>query len=204
MSVNAEELSKLIQDPPTFSSKRLLLVVTGSINAALVPYWMNWLRQMFPTVTTSILLTPSAERFVTATALRQLVTGNVWRDRWDDFSSPTDTHVGLDESTDCYGVFPSTLDFTMRLASGRTNSPALMALQTTAKPIAIASSFPGSNAVIERQVELLSARPNLAFTRRIPAFSVGRSDWTAETGFFLPLLLAVIEDLTDPASLSDA
>lgn len=203
MSINAEELSKLIQGPPEFSPKRLLLVVTGSINAALVPYWMNWLKQMSPTVTTSILLTPSAERFVTATALRHLVTGSVWRDNWDDPDLPSGTYVGLDESTDCYGVFPSTLDFAMRLASGRSNAPSLLALQTTTKPIGIAPSFPGSNEVIERQLKLLAARPNVAFTRSVPAYSLGRSDWAARTGFFLPLLLEAIENLARPPLLSE-
>lgn len=130
--------------------------------------------------------------------LCNLVTGSVWRDGWDEADLPGGSHVGLDRSTDCYGVFPSTLDFTMRLAGGRSNSPALMSLQTTTRPIAIAPSFPESNAVIDRHLDSLAKRPNVSFTQRVPAFSVGRMEWGGQTGFFMPLLLMAIESLIEP------
>lgn len=69
---------------PDFTLRRLLLFVTGSINAALVPHWLTWLRHLHPDLVTSLVVTRSAERFVTLEALRAITTGRVWRDSWDE------------------------------------------------------------------------------------------------------------------------
>ncbi|MFJ3219172.1 hypothetical protein ACIPLC_24990 [Kitasatospora sp. NPDC086801] len=65
------------------------------------------------------------------------------------------------QAADVLAVFPATLDFAMRLAAGRCNTPATMALQITDKPIVLATAFPTSNAV-ERNMELLLSRGGLA------------------------------------------
>jgi hypothetical protein len=70
-----------------------------------------------------------------------------------------------------------------------------MALQATARPIAIAPSFPAMNAVIESHLDLLARRQNVVFTEQVPAFSVGREQWDGQTGCFMPLLLMAIESL---------
>jgi hypothetical protein len=119
-----EDLAALVHSPLPVSFERLLLVVTGSVNAVLVPYWLNWLRQMYPQLTTHLMVTRSAEQFIRGRALQALVTGTVRRDVWDDSEFPVGGHLEIDNSTDCYGVFPTTLDFAMRLAAGRSSTPA--------------------------------------------------------------------------------
>src|SRR2546423_1511040 len=94
------------------SSKRILFVVTGSINAALVPFWMHWLQQNHPHITSDILLTQSAQRFVTKDALCRLVGGQVWTDDFNDPSLPLSAHMDLQERADAFAVFPATIDFT--------------------------------------------------------------------------------------------
>jgi len=189
MDVN--RLSQLISAPPDFPARTLLLWATGSVNAAMLPYWLNWLRQMYPDLRTSVILTPSAERFVSVLALKSLVTGEVWRDSWDDPVMPS-SYVVLEEAAECFAVFPATLNSTMALASGAAYSPALMCLQVTKKPIAVAASFPGTNEVIERQLELLLSRPNVVLSEQVSAFSVGKAEWGGQTGAFMPLLIETL------------
>ncbi|MEV6806803.1 flavoprotein [Streptomyces sp. NPDC051132] len=176
-------------------TKRLLFVVTGSINAALVPFWMHWLRQSFPLITSDILVTRSAQRFVTKEALCRLVEGRVWTDDFDEPDLPQSAHVEIEEKADGFAVFPSTLDFAMRLAAGDCGSPATMALQITEKPIVLATAFPGSNPVIETHMARLLSRPNLALSDTVSAYSVGKKKWDRQTGFHLPLVLQKFADL---------
>jgi hypothetical protein len=123
---------------------------------------------------------PPAERFVSVLALKSLVTEEVWRDGWDD---------------------PFTLNSTMALASGAAYSPALMCLQVTKKPIAVATSFPGTNEVIERQVEVLLSRPDVVLSEQVSAFSVGKAAWGGQTGAFMPLVIeALAAQMKDTAA----
>ena len=187
---------------PDFTLGRLLLFVTGSINAALVPHWLTWLRHLYPDLVTSLVVTRSAERFVTVEALRAITTGRVWRDSWDE-DLPNGSYMGLETEAEAFGIFPATLDCAMRLASGSTNTPMLMTLQCTDKPIGIASTFPGTNAVIEAQLARLNQRPNIAFVQTMPAFSLGKGAWAGRTGFHLPALLQTIQQLAG-SGLADA
>lgn len=88
----------------------------------------------------------------------------------------------------------------MRLASGRSDSPSLMALQLSDKPIAIAASFPGINPLISANLEKLTLRKNVAFTGNVAAYSVGRKNWSGQTGFFMPLLTQALADLSSNQS----
>lgn len=179
--------------PPDFSAQRLSIICTGSVNASLLPYWLNWLKQAYPHLTTNIITTSSAERFVTHPALRALVTGEVWPNDWEEARLGATPQQTILESADCFAVFPCTSDFAMRLAQGGSSSPALMALQMATVPVAIAASFPFENEVSKHYLSILSKRPNVVMTRTVPAFSVGKQSWGKETGFFLPYVLEDLE-----------
>ncbi|GGN43438.1 hypothetical protein GCM10012285_24850 [Streptomyces kronopolitis] len=109
-------------------------------------------------------------------------------------------HLDLQERADAFAVFPATLDFTMRLASGGCSSPATMTLQITEKPIVLATAFPGSNPVIEGNLSRLLERPNNALSQTVPAYSVGKKKWAAETGFHMPLVLETLDKLSAPSA----
>lgn len=173
-------------------TKRIVFVVTGSINAALVPFWMHWLRQNFPSITSDMLVTRSAQRFVTKEALCRLVEGQVWIDSFDDHTLPQSAHIEIQERADGFAVFPATLDFAMRLATGDCSSPATMALQITTKPIVLATAFPGSNPIIEANMSRLLQRSNIALSETVAAYSVGKKEWAGETGFHMPWVLQKI------------
>lgn len=179
---------------PEFDAERLFVLVTGSINAALVPHWLHWFRHVYPSVTTHVAITRSAERFVTRAAVEQLVTGHVYLDSWDAVPAKTN-HVAMSDMTDCFAIFPATTDSVMRLSSGRSDTPLLMTLQATEKPIGIAATFPASNGVIEEMLSRLALRSNVRFAPSVPAYSVGKQSWSGATGFFLPSLLETLQKM---------
>jgi phosphopantothenoylcysteine decarboxylase/phosphopantothenate--cysteine ligase len=142
-----------------------------------------------------------AKEFVTLRALRTLATGSVWTDDWSDPDLPESAHIAIAEISECFAVFPATLNITMKLAQGLTDTPALMALQLTKAPVVLASAFPGENEVITQHIETLKRRPNLALAEPVEAFSTGTGQWgRGQTGFFMPNVLQALERLRRTAS----
>lgn len=154
-----------------FEGAELHLHVTGSISAALVPWWIHWLRQTHTELTVNVSVTRSAERFVSARALRHLADGRVWTDSWDDPELPQEVDSGECAASECFIVFPATLDTLMRLAQGRADSPALLMLQVTDRPVVIADTLPGSNDIIDSHLKALCERPNVASAPGSPAYA---------------------------------
>lgn len=176
-----------------FPFRSVQFVITGSANAALVPNWLLWMHHVLPQVTTHAVLTAAAERFVTLGALRQLASGRVARDSWDDPAFATG-YRDLESQAECFAIFPATLNTLMKLAGGLSDSPALLALQTTRKPIGVAPAVPGTNEVIDRRLGELRRRSNVVFAATGPAVSVVHGA-TGETGFDLPGVLSAITQL---------
>lgn len=181
---------------PPYTPRQLTLGISGSVNAALVPHWLLWMRHLYPHVRTDVVVTRSAERFVTVEALQLIATGTVWRDSWDE-TLPDGSWSGIESNTTAYAVFPATLDLAMRLANGSTNTPLLMALQCTSKPIVLAPAFPGSNEIVETRLDDLQLRPNVALVDDMPAYSLGSKSWSGRTGFLLPAVLQLLESMID-------
>ncbi len=69
---------------PELNLKRLLVVVTGSAYAWSTPYWLEWLRLHHPELEVRVVLTRSAQRFVTLQAvgarLGEAASTDVWPD----------------------------------------------------------------------------------------------------------------------------
>jgi hypothetical protein len=183
-------------EPPIFTADSLTLLVTGSVNACLVPYWLHWLRQCYPELVVNVLVSKMAQEFVTVRALGALASGGVWLDDWAEPGLPASAHIEIEKISECFAVFPATLNTTMKLAQGLSDTPGLMALQLTKSPIALAVSFPGGNEIITRQIESLNARPNVVLADAVQAFSTGTGEWgRGRTGFFMPNVLRAIEQL---------
>ncbi|MFE3598684.1 CypD family RiPP peptide-cysteine decarboxylase [Streptomyces sp. NPDC059096] len=179
-----------------FEGAELHLHVTGSISAALVPWWIHWLRELHPDLVVHVSVTRSATRFVTVRALRHLVNGQVWTDSWDDPGLPPEVNSGQSGASECFIVFPATLDTLMRLAQGRADSPALLMFQVTERPIVIADTLPGSNEIVESNMSTLRLRSNIGFAPRVTGVRAG-SRTAAEVGFNLPGALAVANKMVE-------
>lgn len=128
--------------------RHLLVVATGSISVAFLPYWVNWLRVVVPGVQTRIVLTPTAARFVSREALGALLGAPVELDEWDE--DPTGgrpaAHVDLARWADAVLVHPCTFSYLARLATGLGDSPSLLALQSTAAPVVLCPALPPGTA----------------------------------------------------------
>lgn len=201
--MNTEYVGTSSDDSTAPLAGRLTLLVAGSVNAALAPFWLNWLRHANPGLEVSVGITGAAERFVTLDAVAQMTTGRVFRDSWDGMPQ-TPTHVEIEHHADFFGIYPATLNTVSRLAHGAADTPMLLALQLTSKSIAIADAFPVENEMTRSMCDLLGRRSNVRFVEHVPAYSVSTREWSASTGFHLPNLLRALVSLREESPAEDA
>lgn len=170
------------------SATKLLWVVAGSVSASFVPFHLTSLQQMRPDVEIRMVLTRSAEKFVSRTALLALSSDQVWRDEWDSLGDGHSPHVEWSQWAEAVLVYPATLSFVTRLASGNGDTPAMLALQLAAAPIVLAPALPpgGDSAPAYRDaVETLHRRSDVAVLPTADALSTqtGRRDAHAPASF---------------------
>lgn len=179
-----------------FTPRRLLLVGTGAIGVTFLPYWVKWLRMELPETECRVVVTRSAERFVTREALSALSSTEAALDVWPDTPQTTAQHVAWAEWAQAVAVYPATLNFVSRFAIGLGDSPAMLAMQCTRAPIGLAPSLPPGgihNPVVRRHLKELEERPNISILhpQRGPSSTTGRND--AFVPPELPGLLTLME-----------
>ncbi|MFN3925292.1 MAG: flavoprotein [Pseudarthrobacter sp.] len=151
----------------------LLVVVTGSPSAADTPTHLYVLRQLYPDMEVQVVMTKSAQRFVTSSALAHRTGKPVHRDEWGEADEAL--HVEVERWADAIAVFPATLDYLSRVAGGRGDSPSVLAIQCTAKPVVFVPALPpgGSESRAYRNHwEALSVEANMAIVPPRAALSV--------------------------------
>lgn len=159
---------------PELGAGRLLIVGTGAIAAMHLPSWLTWLTASYPKLQVRVVLTRSAERFVSRAALSVLIRGEVSPDRWPDEPGPDALHVRLAEWSEAIAVYPACLNYVSRLALGLADTPSLLALQCTAAPIGVAPSLPPgalANPTVRAHLDTLAERPNVVVAPTLPAIS---------------------------------
>ncbi|MEU1456243.1 flavoprotein [Streptomyces avermitilis] len=184
--------------PPSTGIKRLLLIGTGSSNAAFLPLWVNWFQVSYPQVEMRIVLTRSAQRFVTREGLSVLTNRVVFEDNWSEEPKARKLHVELASWPDAIAVYPAGMHFIARLAQGLADTPAVMALQCTAAPIALAAALPPGgweSAAMRDHLARLAPRGNVVVQPPVVGLSMttGRSDGNQPDTF--PNLLQSLEAL---------
>ncbi|MDQ1008514.1 hypothetical protein QFZ82_002999 [Streptomyces sp. V4I23] len=180
---------------PPFGIRRLLLVVTGSTTAAGLPQWLTWLRQGYPELTVRVVMSRSAQRFVTPLSLGLRVDGGVDTDAWEECDDAR--HVEYAQWAEAVLVYPSTFHFTARLALGLADTPALLALQCTDALVAVAPSLPPGgfdSPAFRAHWAALAARPNAVLVPPVPGYSLttGRED-----GWVPPPISDVVRRIED-------
>ncbi|GAA0385800.1 flavoprotein [Streptomyces luteireticuli] len=166
---------------PEFTAERLLVIGTGAVHVAHLPTWAGWLRRSYPHLEIRTVVTRSAERFVTRSALAALGGGEVLLDAWPEGATTSALHVELAQWADAVAVYPATMDFIRRFATGAADTPAMLALQCTRAPIAIAPALPPGgqeNEVLRGHLTSLDARRNVTVVPTVPGRSIttGRDD----------------------------
>ena len=179
---------------------RMLLLVTGSVTAAFMPYHVAWLRSSHPEVALKIVLTRSAARFVAAPALAALSDTTIYQDDWQQYPDGAAPHVEWSIWCDSAIVYPATLGCIGRLAHGAADTPAMLALQITNAPIVLAPSLPpgglDSHAYLTA-MHLLSAQPRVTVVPPVP----GRSTTTGGLDAHAPALFSTVTETALKAAL---
>ncbi|PBC64023.1 hypothetical protein BKI49_09970 [Streptomyces sp. Tue6028] len=155
----------------------VLVVGTGAIAAAHLPTWISWVRTVHPEVQLRIVVTRNATRFVSTEALRVLGDCEVIEDQWESIPGHYRAfHVEIAEWADATLVYPATMNFLTRFSIGMTDTPALLALQCTEKPVVVAPSLPTGAAgspPVTRHLATLEAARNVTVLPTVNGFSVG-------------------------------
>jgi phosphopantothenoylcysteine decarboxylase / phosphopantothenate---cysteine ligase len=144
---------------PNLAGKQVLLGVTGGIAAYKSPDLVRRLREQGAEV--RVVLTPSAERFVTPLTF-QAVSGHPVRGGlWDESAEAAMSHIELARWADLVLVAPATADFLGRLAAGLADDLLATVCLATEAPIAVAPAMNRlmwANPATQDNVRRLAAR----------------------------------------------
>ncbi|MFE1030059.1 flavoprotein [Streptomyces sp. NPDC058818] len=187
-------------------ARRLLVIGTGSVTAAHLPFWASWLKAGHPGTEVRYVLTGAASRFVTREALTAIGGCDVLTDRWPDEPEPRARHVDLAQWPDAVVVLPATLNYLARLATGLGDSPSVLALQCTRAAIALAPALPPGGAESVAYAEhtaRLRARRNVVVVPPHPGRSTtsGKREAWAPASF--PEVLAAADGLRAELEAAD-
>ncbi|MFD0375085.1 flavoprotein [Streptomyces sp. NPDC127112] len=183
---------------PPFTARRLLYVGTGSLGVMFMPMWVHWLRASYPELAVRTVITRSAAKFVTPTAL-SVFAGHVSQlDSWTEETETSAAHVEMAEWADAVIVHPATFHFTSRLALGMADTPVLLSLQCTRAPVVLAPALPPgamASAAWQSHMSALERRANVHVVTPHPGVSITTGKPDAATAAPLPEVLAAAERL---------
>lgn len=182
---------------------RLLVVITGSINASFAPQWAAWLRSLRPKLDLRIVVTRSAERFVTRTGISVVADTSALLDEWDDRAHPGSMHTALAKWAEAVVIYPATFHYLARLSLGLADTPSLLAIQCTQVPVVVAPALPPGgweSPAVTEHVERLSKRANVSVITPLRGFSFTTGD---VNGYYPPPFPRVLEELGWVAAGSD-
>ncbi|WP_144122545.1 flavoprotein [Catellatospora sichuanensis] len=165
---------------PPLGFRRLLLVATGSLNAAFLPRDLAWLRSAYPELEVQVVLTRSALQFITATAAGCITGREAIVDEWPQPAAEA-LHVTLQQWAQAVMVYPAGLNYLARLALGLADSPSLLAIQCSTAPVVVAPALPPGgwdSPVTAAHVAALAQRPTITVLPPVPvlSFTTGRDD----------------------------
>lgn len=184
--------------PPPFAARRLLYIGSGSLGVMFLPMWLHWLRLSYPAMEIRAVITRSATRFVTPTAIAMFSGNPPELDAWGDEPESTARHVDLAEWPDAILVHPASFHFVSRLALGVGDTPALLALQCTTAPIALAPAPPPGavgSAAWRQQMAALAERDNIVVVPPKTGVSMTSGKANASTAASLYEVLPALETL---------
>jgi phosphopantothenoylcysteine synthetase/decarboxylase len=165
---------------PPLGFRQLLLIATGSLNATFLPRDLAWLRIAYPQLETQVVLTRSAQQFITATAVGAITGRPAIIDEWPQPVADA-VHVELQQWAQAIMVYPASLNYLARLALGLADSPSLLAIACSGAPVVVAPALPpggwGSE-VTAGHVAALQRRTTVTVLPPVPvrSFSTGRDD----------------------------
>lgn len=156
-------------------SRRVLLYTTGCIGAMFLPQWVNWCHETIPELELKVVVSRSARRFIAKDTLR-VFAGDVLIDQWGP-DNPLDMHIQLSEWPEAYLVHPASMSFISRLSLGLCDTPLMLAMQGSTRPIVVAASTPPNfveGHVWEEHQQRLADRANITLIPPLAGHSAMR------------------------------
>lgn len=124
---------------PVLQGRRILLGVSGGIAAYKSPLLVRRLREAGADV--QVVLTRSAERFVTTTTLQAVSGQPVRNDLWDEGAEASMGHIELARWAELLVVAPATADLLSRFAGGRADDLLTTLRLATRAPVLLAPAM---------------------------------------------------------------
>lgn len=190
---------------------RLLVLATGTLSTAHLPFWLNWLSANRPHYEVTAGLTDSARDFVSPTALAALTKSPVIANSWTTPAGSLEpVHTRIATAYDGILVYPAAVAFLSGLAAGSGASPFHLAVLGTRVPVVIAPSFPPGvlgNPIIGDVLARVGAVPNyhLVESRKGKSRSVdGETDVTAPMWDAIGIYEAAVDADADADANADA
>lgn len=177
--------------------RRLLIVATGSVSAADLPFWGTWLRGTHPELDVKVALTRSAQRFVTAVSLAGRFDAPILDDAWPPEEAHA-RHVEFGEWAEAVLVYPCTFHYLSRFALGLADSPSLLAAACTTAPVVLTPALPPGGRqshIYQRNLTLLAERPNVSVVPPQPGYSITTRRQDAWASAMMPEALAELQRL---------
>lgn len=175
---------------------KLLLIVTGSLRAAFIPFEINWIRMNRPEIDLRVVRTRSARAFVTRPALQQLCSRGLDDDEWDPERVGPALHVELGMWADAVLVYPATLDYVGRIARGEGDTPSLLTIACSTMPVAVAPALPPGGfegRTYARHVEDIERLPGVAVVPPKPGYSAATRTMSTYTSADISDCLSAID-----------
>jgi phosphopantothenoylcysteine synthetase/decarboxylase len=177
-----------LPQPPPFQARRVVFLGTGALVVAHLPFWLSWVTNAYSDLELRLLLTPTAEQFVSRVALSPIIGAPVELDAWPVKPAIGALHAELNEWAETFIVYPATMSFVSRFAVGLADSPILLAMQCTTAPVVLAPSLPHGgfkSAAYRRHLADLAERRNVAIVPPVQGMSA--TTRRMETGVAAPL-----------------
>lgn len=160
------------------AGKKVVIICTGSISAMYLPPWLAWLETTYINIQFRVVLTQTALKFVGSYAVNTYSQSPFIVDDWNE-SGARPIHIELSNWADGFIIHPATIDYVSRLANGTCNSPSLLAIQGSDKPIVVAPALPPGylNSHIWRaHSQVLSERSNIHILQPVTGGSSSSQD----------------------------
>jgi phosphopantothenoylcysteine decarboxylase/phosphopantothenate--cysteine ligase len=155
---------------------KVMLLATGSVTASMLPYAIGRLRAQRPELEVRTGLTVSAQTFVTPRSLALLTGHAPVIDRWNTAPDAVAAdHVEIESWPDVFVVYPATAHLIARLSLGLCDTPFLVALSATRKPIGLSPGVPPGmmeNPAFVRHRAALAEWPNVVVAPTHPGRSL--------------------------------
>lgn len=178
--------------------RRVALVVTGSLSAAYLPYWLGFVQQLPQPPELRVLLTRSATGMVSPAAVSALLGREAELDVWDAAGTGHAAHVELAGWAEGFVVHPCTFSYLGRVANGLADTPGQLALQCTTTPVVLCPALPPGtldSPAYHRHRALLDERPDVTMLDPVlgQSAATGRTEGLPPAPF--PVALATLAGL---------